>query len=736
MTDPSYRARMGIDQGLPEPLFEPVTTLTNFNFLAIVVGFSDRPGVTPPVYFDSLVFGVNSGSWGPTLRAFYNRASYGNFTIVTVNYPSATGWGVAPGTRYYYTAQGGPYSYGMGLYPNNSQGLCEWVAAAIDPLINFANYDNNGDGWVDGIIMIHAGRGAEVSGDSLDIWSHAWNITPQTRDGVFVSSYCTVPEYWNAPLDNTIGVFCHEFGHVLGLPDFYDYGNDSHGLGFWSLMAYGSWNGNGWGFSPAFLDAWSRVFLGFVTPINVGCNLTPASIPAVQDSARVYRLWTLGAAGSQYYLLEYRNRSYTDTALVTPGITIYHVDDTQTNNNNQWWPGMPPAFHYKVALEQADNAFDLEHFNNPMDTGDPYPGVTGNLAFTDFSFPSARDYIGSATQVSVTGITFPTPGMANANLGVGLSGGTPAMLLLWWPLTGYAFNFENVSFGWQADPYAITYHLQLDDDINFGSPLLNDSTLTNNYYYNYSFLGHSDGPYYWRARGIGCGAGPWSGTQTIFRDTQPPYGCVASSPDTAHSSFFLVTWNAATDPPPSSGMLNYFVFCDSGNGYQYFHMDSTQFSALYTGARDGHKYYFYAISQDNASNVEAWSGLAECSTYVDLAGGPGCDYVAGDINDSGAPNGIDVTYGVTYLKGGSAPKDSCDCPPMAFPFYAAMDVNGTCSVNGIDITFFVAYLKGQQPALLFCASCPPAGMAAPPGPAVMPINNPSIKERGNLRPSN
>jgi len=113
-----------------------------------------------------------------------------------------------------------------------------------------------------------------------------------------------------------------------------------------------------------------------------------------------------------------------------------------------------------------------------------------------------------------------------------------------------------------------------------------------------------------------------------------------------------------------------------------------------------------------------------------------CRYFPGDINGNDQANGIDVTYGVSYLKGGSAPRDSCDCPPTAFPFYAAMDVNGNCAANGIDITYFVAYLKGQQPALLFCADCPPAGPAAPPAPAVMPIEIPSIKERGNLRPSN
>ena len=86
----------------------------------------------------------------------------------------------------------------------------------------------------------------------------------------------------------------------------------------------------------------------------------------------------------------------------------------------------------------------------------------------------------------------------------------------------------------------------------------------------------------------------------------------------------------------------------------------------------------------------------------------GCDYVPGDINGNGSANGIDVTYGVGYFKGGPAPRDSCDCAPIPFPFYAAGDVNGNCAFNGIDVTFFVSYLKGGQPALLFCSGCPPA----------------------------
>lgn len=83
----------------------------------------------------------------------------------------------------------------------------------------------------------------------------------------------------------------------------------------------------------------------------------------------------------------------------------------------------------------------------------------------------------------------------------------------------------------------------------------------------------------------------------------------------------------------------------------------------------------------------------------------GCPYAIGDINDSGTANGIDVTYGVGYFKGGNPPPVQCDCPPHG-NLYVAGDVNASCTFNGIDITYFVAYLKGGSP-LRACADCPP-----------------------------
>ncbi len=87
-------------------------------------------------------------------------------------------------------------------------------------------------------------------------------------------------------------------------------------------------------------------------------------------------------------------------------------------------------------------------------------------------------------------------------------------------------------------------------------------------------------------------------------------------------------------------------------------------------------------------------------------GGGGCDYVVGDVNGSTSYNGLDITYGVAFFKGGAAPLCDPNCPPCAGWNYCG-DVNGSCSYNGLDITYGVAYFKGGAGPIP-CADCPPS----------------------------
>ncbi|MBI5868498.1 MAG: M6 family metalloprotease domain-containing protein [candidate division Zixibacteria bacterium] len=367
-----------------------------FNMLAVCIDFSDDTSSTAATDFDTLIFAQQPGSvWD-----YYHQISYGTLSMETVVLPSAIGWKRAPGT--YASYVGG--NYGMGSYPNNSQKMVEDIVDSLDPYVNFADYDNDSDGFVDGLVIVHAGTGAEWSGSTSDMWSHKWGIMPRLRDGVYISSYSVQPEFWFAPGDITIGVYVHEIGHVLGLPDLYDTDNSSRGVARWSVMGSGSWNGT-MGNTPAGPDAWCRVQLGFVVPTVITSSVVGATVPRVEDSAKIYRVWPTAPPGSEYFLVENRQLTGYDTYLPGAGILIWHIDEAQANETHEWYPGHTASGHYLVALEQADGLWEMEQNINNGNAGDPFPGTTDKRTFSDASTPSSKSYAGTATYVTVTNIS-------------------------------------------------------------------------------------------------------------------------------------------------------------------------------------------------------------------------------------------------------------------------------------------------------------------------------------------
>ncbi len=392
-------------RGFGEPLrFGPTAPTATGNILCILIEFSDKAALASAVSFDSLLFGNYQG----TVKHYYNEISYGSFDVVTVDYPSVVGWQTAPQTYAYYCNG----NNGLGSYPQNTQKLFEDIINVVDPVVDFSNYDNNSDGYVDAVMLVHTGPGAELTGNDNDIWSHAWGISPQNKDGKWVSRFAIMPEYWNTPGDMTLGVFAHEMGHAyFNYPDLYDIDYTSRGVGRWSLMAGGSWNGS-LGNSPAHVDAWCRLQAGFATATNVVANLNGQSLPNVEEnsSGAIFRLWTNGTAGDEYYLIENRQKTGYDAQLPGAGLLIWHVDDgidpgDNTDNSDEWYPGHTSFGHYRVALEQADGLFELDKNMDNGDTGDPFPGSTNNTSFSSLTTPSSDDYDGVGTLVSITNIS-------------------------------------------------------------------------------------------------------------------------------------------------------------------------------------------------------------------------------------------------------------------------------------------------------------------------------------------
>jgi len=147
--------------------------------------------------------------------------------------------------------------------------------------------------------------------------------------------------------------------------------------------------------------------LGFVTPVNVTGHLEDVPLYRVEDNPVIYRLWRQGNTGPQYFLVENRRSILFDSYIPAEGLLIYHVDELQDGNSNQWYPGYTSFGHYKVALEQADASWDLERNINSGDDGDPFPGNTNSRRFDNSSWPDSRDYNFQFTHVRVYNISDP-----------------------------------------------------------------------------------------------------------------------------------------------------------------------------------------------------------------------------------------------------------------------------------------------------------------------------------------
>ncbi len=372
-----------------------------FKALAILIDFPDKPAQTDSSTYDSLLFGNSLGN----LKHYWSEVSYGNFTLTTINMPSSLRWFTAAETLMYYVGS----DNGWGTYPNNAQKLAEEAILAADPYVDYSQYDNDNDGDVDLIFIIHAGSGAEFTGDSTDFLSDYGVLNSAlTLDGVTIDHFTLEPEYWNSPGDMTIGVFARIMAEYLfNIPVLWDWRQKAGGLGDWSLMATGNWNGpSGLGAYPAMPDAWSRWQMGYLTPI-VLTNDTSLTIPAVEDTGIVYRVWTNGIPGNQYFLLENRQQTGYDAYLPGKGLLIYHVDESVTStppNRYPYYPGNTTKGHYFIALEQADGEWKLERAHDNGNDGDPFPGSTNNHTFNSSSTPSSKDYAGNDTYVSITNI--------------------------------------------------------------------------------------------------------------------------------------------------------------------------------------------------------------------------------------------------------------------------------------------------------------------------------------------
>jgi len=393
----------------PEPV--RLTVDQSGDILVLLVDFSDNAQSHASPEFERLLFASGSSS----MRDYYLEASFGSLTIEG----QIAGWYRADQPYSYYLGD----SFGIyGDFPHNSQGLVTALVRAADPDVDFSRFDYDHDGVVDDLLVVHAGPGAEETGDPRDVWSHKWQLSDpvfgspgpvQTQDGVTVDAFSVEPERFAHGSLMSIGVFCHEFGHLLGMPDLYDTDYSTYGLGYFCLMAAGSWarasESDPPGSCPVHPCAWNKYLLGWVRPESVEQggvdSVESAHLPAAAANPAAYRVlknpggadWrAAGTGGGEYFLVENRQRLGFDRGLPGSGLLILHVDESQTDNSTETHP--------LVGILQADRS---PAYALPMGDlgGDGDLWKQSDTGVRSFTVPSSAFYDGVQSGAAIHGIS-------------------------------------------------------------------------------------------------------------------------------------------------------------------------------------------------------------------------------------------------------------------------------------------------------------------------------------------
>jgi len=262
--------------------------------------FADSPGaVYPADRMRRMLFGEER-----SVRDFYREMSHGLLSVEGEVYD----WFELNELDTYYEGMS------SGTRPGDARTgeIIYECLSAQDAAVDFAQFDNDGpdglpnsgddDGYVDFVAFVHPESGGECGG-SGNLWSHRWRysawpksqgipfVTDDAAAGggsILIDDYTLQPALGCDPSTAVeMGIFCHEFGHVFGLPDLYDLDGGGQGLGHWGLMASGNWNQPA---SPAHMSAWSKQQLGWVTTQVVDWEAMDVWIDAVQTDPTVYEI--------------------------------------------------------------------------------------------------------------------------------------------------------------------------------------------------------------------------------------------------------------------------------------------------------------------------------------------------------------------------------------------------------------------------------------------------------------
>ncbi|NCC19136.1 MAG: M6 family metalloprotease domain-containing protein, partial [Bacteroidia bacterium] len=392
--------------------------------LVILVQYSDVAFTYSRQDFENLFnqIGYSANQSTGSIRDYFAANSFGKFDLQC----SVIGPFTLANTRAFYGAATST------MNDANARQMIIDACYAADSVIDFSVFDNDANLIVDGIHVVYAGKGQHNGGGTDAVWAHRSRLDPPIiLDGVRIREYSCASEKNSSNKMSGVGVHAHEFGHVLGLLDYYDTDYDQNGvsktLGNLDVMDAGAYNNDEK--TPPLYNAYSRIFLSWASPYIIDSTMLMdiTSIPN-QDTALIFRVNTNNEG--EYFLLENMNFFGWNAHLhysiindrnwggVNSGIRALHIDESEgatgwglftsggncvncvSSKNNVLFMSADGVYNGSESGQAGLRSWNYSNMTNML-----YPGSGNITSITDESTTNFKSWNNQNSNVEITNIT-------------------------------------------------------------------------------------------------------------------------------------------------------------------------------------------------------------------------------------------------------------------------------------------------------------------------------------------
>lgn len=378
-------------------------SIGSHKFVVLLISFNDLAFTVPDPNraFTNLLNqkGYADNSATGSAKDYYEENSKSNFLPDFDVYGPIT---VSHGYEY--------YSKNKGFDTPGARDLLKEACQIADAEIDFSQYDADGDGVIDNVFFYFAGHNM-AEGASGHIWPHKWYVGgAPSFDGKVLAKYACTSEYKGSSGETMcgIGTFCHEFGHVIGLPDFYDTNEDDNGYanGLWRFSLMSSGNYNNGGKTPPYLNSTERNILGWMDMPEVLTSSGDYTLETVNNNKA---FMTKTSNPGEYFVYENRQLKGWDAYLPNHGMLIFHVDKSLNAVNgktaaSRWasGDGLNEVLEHQC-MDLVEAVYPESSITSSAQI--PFPGSNNVTSFTSSTRPGAIAWDGNATGYNIKNIS-------------------------------------------------------------------------------------------------------------------------------------------------------------------------------------------------------------------------------------------------------------------------------------------------------------------------------------------